>query len=284
MVAFKKWHDLSLRAKGLWVVAIPVGAMVAIAWLSYTMGGRVTAAEEWANHTRQACEEIQKMETLEAEASAETRAYFITGDHEFTRLVWEIFSRFDSARKRSVVLTAGHPTQLGRLAQLARMARSRSDRLFGPTALFHSNALPANELRAALRAADQERLQMATVIEAMLEEEKRLLDERLSSAALLRSKVQGISAVCIIFGVTGSVVIALLFASGITLRIGRVKENVAKLITGGLLDPLPEGQDEIGTLAQAYRKPLRFFGMLCTASPVLIRPAATCRLTGLTPP
>src|ERR1700730_13287555 len=216
MARLKKWPELSLRAKGLCVVAIPAAATVAIACLSYVLGARVTLAEEWVNHTRQACEEIQKMETLEAEASAETRAYFITGDHGFTLLLWEILSSFESARQRLVVLTADRPAQQIRLAQIARMARAHAERLFGPTALFHSDALPANELGAALLAADQERRQMKTVIEAMLEEEKRLLDERLSRAALLRSEVQGISAVCVIFGVAGGVFFSIVFASGIT--------------------------------------------------------------------
>src|SRR5260370_40120987 len=109
------------------------------------------------------------------------------------------------------------------------MARSRLDLLFVPTDLFHSNALPANELRAAILAADRDRRQMETVIEAMLEEEKRILDERLRGAASLRAEIQGVSAVCVIFGVAGGVGMSILFASGIPLRIARLKQNVAKL-------------------------------------------------------
>src|SRR5260370_10159221 len=239
MLGLKRWPDLSLRGKGLCVVMIPAAAWVAMACLSYAIGPGARMAEEWVNHTRQACQEIQGMETLEAEASTETRAYLITGDHGFTLLLWEILSSFDSARKRSVALTADRPMQQRRLAQISRLARSRSDRLFGPTALFHSNALPANELRAALLAADQDRRQMETVIEAMLEEEKRILDERLRGAASLRSEIQGVSAVCVIFGVAGGVGMSILFASGITLRIERLKQNVAKLATSGLFHSIP---------------------------------------------
>src|SRR5580704_10821939 len=111
MLRLKKWRDLSLRAKGVCVVAIPAAATVAIACLSYTLGIRVTTAEAWVNHTRQACEEIQRMETLEAEASAQTRAYFITGDDEFTLRLSEILSKFDAARQSAAALTADRPTQ-----------------------------------------------------------------------------------------------------------------------------------------------------------------------------
>ncbi len=95
---------------------------------------------------------------------------------------------------------------------------------------------------------------MEKIIEAMLEEEKRVMDDRLSRAALLRTEIQMMSAICVIFGVVGGVVISILFASGITVRIEKLKENVAKLATGGLLDPIPEGHDEIGALTQDVSK------------------------------
>jgi len=254
MLRLKKWADLSLRAKGVCVVAVPAAATVAMACLSYALSASVTTAEEWINHGRQACEEIQRIETLEAEASAEIRAYFITGDDGFTLRLWELLSRFDSAWRRSVALTADRPAQQTRLAQIAGMARFRSERLFGTNALFTSHTLPANELRTAVVAADQERHHMESVIEAMLGEEKGLLDARLSRAALLRAAIQAISAVCVIFGVAGGVVTSLLFASGITFRIEKLKQNVAKLATGGRVDPMPEGHDEIGALTQGVSK------------------------------
>jgi len=254
MLRLKKWRDLSLRSKGVCVVAIPAATTVAIACLSYALGARVTTAEEWVNHTRQACEEIQRMETLEAEATAEIRAYFITGDDGFRLRLGEIFGRFDSAREKAVALTPERPAQQARLAQIARMARSRPVRLLGTTALSHPNTLPARDLHAAVLAADQQRRQMETVIEAMLEEEKRVMDDRLIRAARLRAEIQAISAICVIFGVVGGVVISILFASGITLRIEKLKENVAKLATGGILDEIREDHDEIGALTQGVAK------------------------------
>src|ERR1700688_2122124 len=137
MLRLKKWRDLSLRAKGVCVVAIPAATTIAIACLSYALGGRATTAEAWVNHTRQACEEIQRMETLEAEATAEIRAYFITGDDGFNLRLGEIFSSFDSVREKLVALTADRPAQQKRLAQIALMARSRPERLFGTNALSH---------------------------------------------------------------------------------------------------------------------------------------------------
>jgi CHASE3 domain sensor protein len=142
MHRLKKWQDLSLRVKGVCVVAIPAAATVVIACLSYAMTTRVTNAQEWVGHTRRACEEIQKMETLDAEATAEIRAYLLTGDHAFTLRLWELLPSFDSARRRSAALTADRPAQQARLVQIAGMARLRSEHLLATTALFRSNPLP----------------------------------------------------------------------------------------------------------------------------------------------
>jgi PAS domain S-box-containing protein len=253
MSRLKKWKDWSLRAKGVCVVAIPAAATILIACLSYALTARVTTAQEWVTHTRRACEEIQKMETLDAQATAEIRAYLLTGDHAFTLRLWELLSSFDAAWRGSVALTADRPEQQERLVKIAGMARLRSEHLLATTTLFHADA-PSHELRSAVLAADQERHQMASVIEAMLGEERGLLDERLSHAALLRNGVQFISAACVIFGVVGGVTISILFASGITMRIERLKENLTKLATGGLFDPQSEGNDEIGELTHGVFK------------------------------
>jgi PAS domain S-box-containing protein len=254
MPRLNNWRDLSLRAKGVCVVAVPATATVAIACLSYALGGRATSAQEWVDHARQACQEIQRMESLDAQAKAEIRAYFITGDDGFMLRLREAITSFDSARLRLVALTAGRASQQTRLVQIERLARSRSQDLFRTTTLFRSHALTADELRASVLGADQERRQIETLIEAMLNEENRVLDDHLRRAARLRAEIQTISAICAIFGVAGGVVISILFASGITLRIEKLKENVARLAMGGPFDNLPEDHDEIGALTQGVSK------------------------------
>src|SRR5579862_2251613 len=134
MRQLKKWQDLSLRAKGVCVVALPATATVAIACLSYALGGRATRAEEQVSHTRQACEDIQRLETLEAEASAETRAYLLTGENGFILRLEQTFSSFDSAREKLVALTAERRAQQIRLVQIAALARARSQALLNTTA------------------------------------------------------------------------------------------------------------------------------------------------------
>jgi len=101
MHRLKKWRHLSLRAKGVCVVAIPAAATVAIACSSFALAGRSTTAEEWVNHTRKAC------------------------DDGFKLRLGEIFPSFESAREKLVALTADRPAQQKRLAQISQMASSR---------------------------------------------------------------------------------------------------------------------------------------------------------------
>ena len=254
MLRLKKWQDLSLRAKGIYVVAVPAAATVAIACLSFALGKRVSTTQEWVTHTRQACEEIQKMEMLDAEAIAEARAFLLTSDPAFAARSRALLSRFDSAHVTSVAMTSDRPDQLVRLDQIAALASLRTDHVLTTIALFNANALPAKDLNDAVLAGDRHRRQMAALIESTLKEERRLLGEYLNRAASLRLGIQAISAVCVIFGMVGGLVISALFASGITIRIERLKENLSKLATGGPWDPMPESRDEIGALTQGVLK------------------------------
>ena len=236
------------------MVAIPATATVAIACLSYALGARLAAAEAWVNQTRQVCEEIQRIQEHEAETTAEARGFFITGDEDFALRLREILVQFDSSRERLAALTADNPAQQTRLAQLRELMRSRVERLFGQIALIHSNASTWSELRLNILGGARERRQIKTVIQALLSEEKRLLDNRLHRTSVLRLELQGISAACVVLGVVAGIVISILFAAGITVRIERLKENVGRLATGRPLDSMPAGCDEIGELIQGVGK------------------------------
>ncbi|HEX4592886.1 MAG TPA: ATP-binding protein [Bryobacteraceae bacterium] len=249
-----KWPDLSLRAKGVCVVAVPAAATVAIACLSFTLVPRFAAAEAQVNHTREVSEELQRIRTSEADATAETGAFFITADDRFIVQLREILARMDYSGEMLVALTADNPAQQIRLAQMRKLIKSRIERLFGEMALTQSNAFSTNELRNNVLAGAKERRQIETIVQVMLEEEKRLLDTRLRHAAVLRAELLATSVACAILGVAGGIIISILFASGITIRIEKLKEKVASLATGQPLGAMPADGDEIGALMQVVAK------------------------------
>jgi len=257
MLRLDRWSNLRLRTKGLIVVAFPAAATVTIACTLYVLGVRTAAEEESVRHSFRVNQEIQRLRTSETEASSEVRAYFITADESFAGKARDTIAAFDTARQKLADLIAYDTAQTQRLSRIEALQRSRVERIFGAIARFRSGVLPLGELRAAMRAGKTERLQMEGVLGAMEDEEKRLLESRFRRVDTLRGQLNAGTAACVFFGVIGGVVISLLFASGITNRVGKLQENVSKLATGGVLDPLPGGRDEIGVLSEGMARTAR---------------------------
>src|SRR6202035_4090175 len=92
-----------------------------------------------------------------------------------------------------------------------------------------------------------------------------LVEVRFRRVNRLRAERGAAIAILAFCGVLGGVVISLLFASGIANRVVKLQANMSKLATGGVLDPLPGGNDEIGILGE---------GMAGTAAILKYRTAA----------
>jgi PAS domain S-box-containing protein len=193
---------------------------------------------------------VQQLKAFEIEVSAQVRAYFITGEEAFAGKTRETIAGFDATWQRLSQLIDDDPAQRRRLAEVAALERSRVERIFGTMARFQAGALSREQLRGALRAAEPERGRMENALGAMEEDEKRLLDARLRRADRLRHVARIATGFCMFFGVVGGVVISLLYGAGITQRIKKLQANVARLATGGALNPLPGGRDEIGALGE----------------------------------
>jgi signal transduction histidine kinase/CheY-like chemotaxis protein/CHASE3 domain sensor protein/HPt (histidine-containing phosphotransfer) domain-containing protein len=244
------WPDLRLRTKGLIVIAFPAAATVLIACASYILGTRAGAAEQAVIHSLEAGQETQRLKANEAEASAHVRAYFITGEEAFANKAREAILAFDTTLQKLEELTAGDESQAKHVSEIAALERWRMEQIFGATARFRSGALPPEALRAALRAKEGERLQMERVLGAMQGQQERLLQIQSRDVERLHLELRATTGICVFFGVVGGVLISLLFASGITNRIGKLQANVSHLATGGVLEPLPGGRDEIGALSE----------------------------------
>jgi PAS domain-containing protein len=249
-----RWSDFRLRTKGLIVIAFPVCATIAIVGASYVMGRSAAEAEQWVNHTLQVSEQIQRLRSSQIEGSAHVRAFFITGEEEFAEHARKAAASFDVTRQKLVFLTVDNPVQRGLLARILLLEESGSDRITQSIIHFKSGALLRDQRGPAMTANESARLKMENLLEAMDDEEKRLLIVRSRRVEVLRTKLSAITAFCVVFGFAGAAVMFVLFAAGITNRIGRLQHNVALLVTGGDLDESLEGRDEIGALSEGLTK------------------------------
>jgi PAS domain S-box-containing protein len=244
------WPDLRLRTKGLIVIAVPAVATVLIACASYILGSRASAGEQAVRRSLETGLEIQRLKADEAEASALVRAYFLTGEESFANQARQAIANFDTTLQRLSDLVAPNQSQTRRVSDIAALERWRVEQIFSATARFRSGALPEQALRAAIRAKEAERTQIDRAMDGMQVDQTRLLEAQSQAVARLRMELRATTGICVFLGVVGGVVISILFASGITNRILKLQANVSRLATGGVLELLPKGRDEIGALSE----------------------------------
>jgi len=243
----RKWLELSLRTKCLFLISCPVAATVAMAGASYLAGTRTMAAGDRLNLSLRVGGEIERLRTSEIEASAQMRAYLITADEQFASKARETLADFDSAWQQLSDLTTADPDQRRRLVQIATLERSRVERIFGDTARFRSRDLPRRQLDATLHAAEGERLGVERILKTMQAANTGAIDAYLAGVGESRARQNAISAIGLLFGIAGGVTMSLLFAHEITSRVGKLQGTIAQLASGADVDPVPE-RDEIGVL------------------------------------
>jgi signal transduction histidine kinase/CheY-like chemotaxis protein len=250
MLRLKHWSDFRLRAKGLIVVAFPATATVAIACAAYWMASLAERAELSVNRSLQISETLQSLRTGEIETSAAHRGYMLTGDAAFSDRVHATIGAFDDRLQALAGAVAYNPVQQSRLSEIAEFHRARAERVHATVDRFRNGELSPSILAETFRAAENDRLRMDRLIGAMLDDEKSVLNVRVQRMQALRARMRAVIGIFVFVGVLGGVIISVLFASGITSRIGRLAENVAKLAQGCPLDPGPGGGDEIGLLGR----------------------------------
>jgi PAS domain S-box-containing protein len=248
------WQDLRLRTKGLIAIAVPATATVLIACASYFLGSRADAGEHAVQHGLETSLEIQRLKAGDAEADGRVRGYLITGDDRLANESRQAMAGLDTTLQELAELVSGDQLQTRRARELAALERLQAEQIFSSTAGFRSGPLPLEKLRAALQAKEALRRQIETVATAMQGEQTRILELESRDVERLHTELRATTAFCAFFGVVGGVGISLLFASGITDRIGKLKSNLSRLATGALLEPLPGGRDEIGALSEGMAR------------------------------
>ena len=244
------WLNLKLRTKGLFIVAVPAAATVLIAGAAWLTGSLADRDVDGINQAIEARAGIEELRAEEVDASAAVRGYLLAGDERLDERIRASFAVFEATERRLALLTAGQPSQQRRLNRIAAIERARIETIAAAVARYQSGVLSAEGQRNEVLTAGAERSGMEALIEAMLAEEKRLLSERVARVRELRFRSSSVIAACALGGVAGGWAAWMMFASGITVRIRRLQENVTRLPTGAPLDPGPAGRDEIGLLSE----------------------------------
>jgi signal transduction histidine kinase/CheY-like chemotaxis protein len=244
------WLDLSLRAKGLIVVAVPLIALMCIISANLLLQHSESNERNISTNARNLADATAQVLTDAVNGEAGVRGYAATRDPIFlapyTLMLTRIGAERTSLRQAAVVEGDGRQQRTvdattGQvLADLAQLRSAISD---GSSA---GNLLPA--LLSAKTTMDRLRGQVAdlaaapTAVVAAQHDKLTTLQtriERLDIAGLVLALLAGLAGVA-------------LFTSGIASRVDTNAENARRLGEGLPLEPIIPAGDEIGRLAESH--------------------------------
>ena len=247
MLAMAKWPDLSLRTKCLLLISFPAAATVFMFGVANLLTGRTAAAAARVNRALETSAQIQRLGRAETEISAAARGYFLTSDIGFIEQARAALSKFDRALHQILLLASADPVAQQRAAAIASMEHAREERLFGNAARFQNGELPPDQLRQEVNSVEQQLQKMQALLKLMEQDNARELERQSEYVRALHREQRTLLAMGLILGLAGGAGMTLLFARGITSRLGRLQRNATHLAKGAMPKDLP-GRDEIGTL------------------------------------
>ena len=241
----RRWDDLALRTKGMYVIAIPLAPLVLSAILFVTSGRTARSAQDWVSHTLEVKAEIATVLSLMVDAESGVRGFLLTHDADalvpFTNATAVLSGHVAHLR----TLTADNPMQGQHLRTLAGMMAAR-----GLTrVLDYTRRNPDDRPPAALLAESQTTmLAIRTELAEMQQVEDLLLALRVADVRRANRRLVFVSLMAVVLGLAGGLVATRAFTAGIVGRLDRVTENASHLAEGRALMPLVAARDEVGHL------------------------------------
>jgi PAS domain S-box-containing protein len=232
-------RDLPLTAKGIVVVAIPVGALLATLVVFFQMQRQSTTAQEWVEHTYQVRYELRQISLIMASAEAAARGYLLTGNSAF-------LDRYGAARGD----VPGHISALRRLVadnpdQLRRVnaIEQQIDTTIQSIGELHDGGGDNPEM-------DRLRGQLAGMEAA----ETTLLAARTNAMHAAQRRLEAAVFAGGVVGLLGGLFSALFFNNRISGRVLRVAGNARRMALGEPISEEETGSDEIAQLSRTLKK------------------------------
>ncbi len=242
---------LSLRTKGILVVAIPVCALLVAMLVFYLFQKQSRDAADLVEHTYQVRGEIRRAVNQLANADAALHAYLVTGRKPLLEPYFA--ARRDISRP------------LDALSRLVGDNQAQSERIARVRGLI-AKALDSMDRLQAAKAAGQpppdagevERTKADTAavlreLDDMLAEEGRLLAQRTDREHRAERRLQAAIFIGGIIGLLGGIVAALLFTTRIVRRVERLEEDAQRVAQGLPILEEAQGDDEIARFQRTLK-------------------------------
>jgi PAS domain S-box-containing protein len=246
----KSWVDVSIRTKGLIVIAVPVillfAVLAAMLWFTQTL----RQAQSAGSQARAVLATTSMIESNLFDATTDATAYLVTGDGSFLtsyrQAVTPVPAALAQLRQEQgtspgerQAVTAVHRDGDSLMTALAKAAAS-APMPQGATTLLHGTETASDRLRHDVSA-----------LQAV--ENRALAADRGAVTSANRNLVLA-GLVAVLLGIAGGVLAMWLFTDGVVTRLRRLERATVAGPGESALDELPTGDDEIGRLATRFTR------------------------------
>jgi PAS domain S-box-containing protein len=239
-----RWWRVSLRAKGVAVLAVPMAALFAalfsIAWVE----GAVGETDETVARAYAMRGDLVDLRSSLLDTQTAVWGYLATGEKRFLTIYDASRQAIDQTLSRTAAQFSGDPKGMMPLAEIQRLAAEEVGNLEELR-----KQRPRHSVPEPLRVRDETVMgNLQAGVALLRESQERLFSQALYERDLARRRLFRTIMVCGIVGPLGALFIHLLLAGRMVRRLQAVEENARRLAHGLPLEPLPPGSDEIAAL------------------------------------
>ncbi|HVE45198.1 MAG TPA: ATP-binding protein [Acidimicrobiales bacterium] len=250
----RRWTDLSLRGKGLVVMALPLTALLLSSLSFWVTQQKNERASDSVAETLALKTQLQSVLSLVVDAQTGVRGWLITGQDRFLEPYLSARRELPKTMRRLQELVRDDPAQRRQVHRLVplvdeRLAHTEELRRFaqseGGTSPQFLNLIERGKAETDVirdRVAD-----LAEHEDALLVQHRRKADRARDQATIALLVAIGV-------GLGGGLAGALLFTRGVAERVGRLEQGARRLAEGDEIDDLPAGGDEVGRLGESLRR------------------------------
>jgi PAS domain S-box-containing protein len=242
-VRVRAWR-ISLRARGVAVLAVPMAALFAALFSIYWVEGDVHQADETVVRAYAMRGNLVDLRSSLLDAQTAVSGYLATGEKRFLAVYDASRQSIGKTMSRTAAQMSGDPNGVASLAEIQRLTAEELgilEQLRGQSQ-GHSAAAPLRDRDKTVMGALQAQVGLLS------EYQERLFVQAVSNRDLARRHLFRTVVVCGLVGPLGTLFIHLLLAGRMVRRLQAVEENARRLAHGLPLKPLAPGSDEIATL------------------------------------
>jgi PAS domain-containing protein len=241
-----RWVDRSLRAKGLVVIAVPIGILVVVLATTFWFAHVDNRAQAVAGRARQIVDGATALENSVLEAQTGIDAYLLTGTPAFrdsyTRAAATIPVQL---RDLNTTTGPGAPES----AVVAAIGRDVARMTFDMAQLDAQPPAPAGVVRALQRFSQLEGGHMRADVATLSSTENAIIASQRSAIHTSSTLLPAIAIAALVLAVAAGVVVSQLFTAAVVTRLRRLERATAALERGEVPEVVPTGRDEIGRLS-----------------------------------